>query len=122
MDIKEHVKTLIEIEIVKALNNAPDAIEKLVSAALSKEVDESTGRTENAWGKRVPYLDFLVGDEIRTATRSAVHKVVAEMNSAIEDQVRAKLSAEDFVGEFTKCVLKAATEDWRIRIAFEGDK
>jgi hypothetical protein len=61
MDLKAIIETTLKAEIVKALNSAPDAIEKLITAALTGEVGERTGSLKPDYHeKRVPYLDFLI--------------------------------------------------------------
>lgn len=71
------IKTLIETQIIQALSNAPEeAIEKLVKAALSKPVDDNGN--ERGYGSKMPYIDYLVGSEIRDAARRAVSKIVLE--------------------------------------------
>lgn len=118
--IETIVKTLIQTEIVKALNNAPEAIEKLVQAALSRPVDYA-GKVDG-YGAKTPYLDYLIGNEIRHAAEAAVRKVVAEHSDKIEAHVREGLSAESVVSAMTKAILRTTSEDWRIFVSFEKDK
>lgn len=115
-DINTMVKTMIEAEIVKALNSAPDAVEKLVKAALSKPVDEN-GKVDG-WGNKMPYLDYLVGNEIRNAATAAVRTVVAEQAPKIEAMVRAGLTSDSVVAAVTNSFVKAAENDWRIIVNF----
>lgn len=122
MDIKDHVKTIIEAEIIKGLNNAPEAIEKLVKAALSKPVDLHTGGDQGYYVHKVPYLDFLVGDEIRAAARAAVKQAVQDLIPTIEAEVRKGLTGEAMVQAIVKSFLKTAEADWRINVSFEADK
>jgi hypothetical protein len=118
--IETIVKTLIQTEVVKALNNAPDAIEKLVKAALSKPVD-SSGKFDS-YGSNMPYLDYLVGNEIRAATTAAVRTVLAEHRAEIEQQVREGLKAESVVSAMTKAIVGAAEHDYLIKVSFETQK
>lgn len=118
--IETIVKTLIQTEVVKALNNAPDAIEKLVKAALSRPVD-ITGKVDG-YGNKMPYLDYLVGNEIRAAAQDAVRKVIAEHASTIEAKVREGLSAESVVAAMTKAIVGAAEHDYLIKVSFEAQK
>ena len=120
-NIKAIIETTLKAEIVKALNSAPDAIEKLVTAAISQPVDSHTGST-GGYGSKVPYLDFLVGDEIRRAARDAVHEVFAAKADLVKEAVKRKFSADDMVEAFAKAVINASAQDWKITVKFEGDR
>lgn len=113
-DIQQMIKTTIETQVVLALNSVPEAIEKLVKAALSKPVDEN-GRFDGYRGT-MPYLDYLVGEEIRSAARGAVHKVIQEHVDSIEEEVRKVLSSDTVVAAVTKALVGAASEGWRIGV------
>jgi hypothetical protein len=115
--IRALVKTTIEAQIVKALNEGPELIEKLVKAALAKEVDPHSGKTDG-YGNRIPYIDYLVGHEIRFAAQAAVRKVVAEKADAIEAQVRAGLTDDKVVSAFAKAIVGATEKDWAIKVQF----
>ena len=110
------VKTLIETQVIKALNEAPEAIDKLVKAALAKPVDQHGD--SKGFHANTPYLEWLVGEEIRRAARSAVQKVVQEHAATIEAHVRTNLSSEAIASAITQAVLGAAAQDWQINVAF----
>lgn len=121
-NIQAMVKTIIEAQIIQALNEAPEAIDKLVKAALSKEVDGVSGKADGYYGNRTPYLDYLIGDEIRSATRSAVAKVIKELAPNIEGEVRKALTAETLVAAVAKSIVATAEQDWKISVKFESEK
>ena len=98
------IKGIIETQVIQALNSAPEAIEKLVKAALSKPVTD----TGDFKGYR--------------AARSATHKVIQEYAPRIEDEVRKGLSSESIVAALTKAIIGASDEDWRIKVSFAADK
>lgn len=114
------VKGIIETQVIQALNNAPDAIEKLVKAALSRPVDAS-GKYDG-YGNKMPYLDYMVGEEIRSAATAAVRKVILESSQLIEDEVRKGLSSETIVAAVVNSFVKTAEQDWRIDVKFEAKK
>ena len=119
-NIQDIIKATIETQVVLALNSVPEAIEKLVKAALSKPVDEN-GKFDG-YRNTMPYLDFIVGDEIRRASRDAVQRVVQERATEIENEVRKGLSSEAVVAAVTKSIVGAANDSWRIAVKFESDK
>lgn len=124
--IEATIKTLLETQIIQALNSAPDAIEKMVKAALSKPVD-SSGNVEGTsnyrgYGGTMPYLDWMVGNEIRDAARSAAKKVIQEQMPDIEAEVRRGLSSESIVAAITKSLVGTAEQEWRINVSFEAEK
>lgn len=120
-DISTLVKGLIETQVIKALNEAPEAIDKLVKAALSKPVDVTTGRSDG-YGQKAPYLDYLVGEEIRYAARAAASKVIQEKQDVIEGMIRTSLSSDVITSAITKAFLGASDQEWKIGVTFERDK
>lgn len=121
-DVDTIVKTLIQTQIIQALKTSDDAIDIMVQAALSKPVDESTGSPDRGYGKKIPFLEYLVGDCIRDATIHAVRKVLAESSDQIEASVRTGLNADSVVAAITKSLVKSVNEDWRINVSFEAEK
>lgn len=120
-DVSLIVKSIIETQIIQALNNSPDAIEKMVKAALSRPVDKS-GDPNSFSSNKVPFLEWLVGNEIRHAAQIAVGKIVKEQTSRIEAEVRKGLTAESVVSAVTKAFVRATDQDWRINVTFEAEK
>lgn len=120
------IKTLIETQVIQALNSAPEAIEKLVKAALSKPVDrngnDEGSRNFSYGGEKMPYLDWMVGQEVRDAARTAAATVIKEMMPNIEAEVRKGLSAESVVAAVTKSLIGTADQEWRISVKFEAEK
>ncbi len=122
-NIQEIVKGIIQTQIVQALNDAPEVIEKLVKASLSKPVDKN-GRVEgethySPYGGTMPYLDWMVGQEIRCAATNAVHRLMQEYAPKIEEEVRKGLNSDTVVAAVTKSFVTAAEQDWRINVKFE---
>lgn len=118
-NINEMIKGIIEAQVIQALNSAPEAIEKLVKAALSRPVDAS-GKYDG-YGNKMPYLDYMVGEEIRRAATDAVRKVVADSADKIEAEVRKGLNSESIVASMTKSFTQAASENWRINVSFDKE-
>jgi hypothetical protein len=120
------IKSLLETQIIQALNSAPEAIEKLVKAALSKPVDkqgnEEGSRNYHSYNGTMPYLDWMVGEEIRNAARKAAAKVIQERMPDIDAEVRKGLSSESIVAAVTKSLVGTAEQEWRINVSFEAEK
>lgn len=120
-NVSDIVKATIQAQIIAAFNQGPELIEKLVKAALASPVDPRSGRHEG-YGANTPYIDYLIGDEIRNATRNAVREVVKENSSAIEQAVRASLNSETVVASFSKAVIGAIDQDWRLEVNFKAEE
>lgn len=124
-DMKEMqalIKTMIQTQAVRALNDAPEAIEKLVRAAIEMPVDEHGRKPDGYYNesRAKPYLDFIIGDEIRNAARKAVKEVLAERAPQIEAAVRERLSDGEFVSVFSRAVIGAVTDNgWRLDVVFK---
>lgn len=123
MDVKAIIETTLKAEVVKALNAAPEAIEKLITAAISAEVGERSGSLKPDYHeKKVPYLDYLIGEELRRATRDAVHEVMAAQADEIKAAVKRKFTTDDIVDGFAKYLIDNASHDWRVEVKFKSDK
>jgi hypothetical protein len=120
--VETTIKTLIETQIIQALNNAPEAVEKMVKAAMSEPVDPRSGKNDGYSSHRVPYLEYMVGNEIRSAATEAARKVIQEKMPDIEAEVRKGLSSESLVAAVTKSLIGVAEQEWRISVKFEGEK
>lgn len=119
-DMQAMVKTIIETQVIKALNEAPEAIEKLVKAALAQPVDQNGDA--KGYGTKMPYLDWLVGEEIRAGARVATRKVITEHAATIESAVRGSLAQDDVAKAITRAVVGAADREWSIRVSFANEK
>lgn len=121
-NINAIIETTLKAEIIKALNAAPEAIEKLVKAALELPVNEHGSKPDQWTRTTMPYLDWLVGDEIRRAARMAVQEVVKANEPEIHAAVKRRMSADTIVDAFAKHLVKTADEDWKIEVKFEAEK
>lgn len=116
------IKALIETQVIQALNSAPEAIEKMVKAAMSEPVDPRSGSKDGYHStQRVPYLEYMVGEEIRSAARTAARKVILEKMPDIETHIRAGLSADSSVAAIAKSLVGVIDNDWRIEVKFEAE-
>jgi hypothetical protein len=121
MNVEEIVKTTLQAEILKALKAAPEAIEAMVKAAIEKPVDPDTGKP-TGYGNKVPYLEYIVGDALRTELYNAVQIEFASRRDEIRAAVKKRLADDDIADAVASSVLKVAAESWRISVKFEGDK
>jgi hypothetical protein len=122
MNIDQLVKTSLEAEIIKAFKEAPEAIDALVSACLQGEVDEYGGKANYNSRERMPYLTWLARDTVRTIARDAVKQHLAEITPRIQEQVKAALATEAIVDAFTREIIKATADEWRIDVQFKSEK
>jgi hypothetical protein len=116
-EIETLVRTTLQTKIISALKDAPEAIEAMIEAALSKPVDEHGGRP-TGYGTKVPYLEYLTGEIIRNAAAVAIRKVVADMEPQIDAAVRKRLTADDVAKALVETALGVTKEDWRLNITF----
>lgn len=120
--IKSLVETTLQTQIVKAFHEAPEAIDKLVLAALSQEVNEYGGKPDYHSRDKMPYLQYLVGDTIRGIAHQSVKTTIEERKGEIEEVVRSKIKSEDLVNAFMEKLLGVLNEDWRVKINFANEK
>lgn len=117
--IKNIITTTIQTKVIEALNDTPEAINKLIAAALNHPVDASTGQTNGYSYNKVNYIDWLIGNELRTAAAQIVREVVKEQGrEQLAALIRAKLSSEAVADAFTDAVLGVTDKDWDLNVQF----
>lgn len=122
--IKNIITTTIQTKVIEALNDTPEAVGKLIEAAVNRPVGQD-GRYSTSAYNTVPYIEWLVGDEIRTAAHQIVKDVLREYG---QDQlaaiIRSKLSADKIAEAFAESVVGAAGREWDISVQFRrnGDR
>lgn len=113
------IKALLQIKILSALKNAPEAIDAMVASALNKPVNLS-GRHEG-YGTKIPYLEYITGEVIREEARKAVIEVVEELKPQIKNEVRERLSSDTIIDSFCSALIGATKDAWRINVKFKKE-
>ncbi len=67
----------------------------------------------------MPYLTWLVSDQIRGVARSAVIEHVNGIAPQITEAVKSRLQAADIVDSFTKAIIGTTSHDWKIDVSFK---
>ena len=110
--IEQMLKTTIQTKVVEAFNSTPEMIDKLIEAALSKEVNSHGGKPDHYDRIKMPYLEWLVGQEIRNAARGAVQEYIKEHGDVIKAKVKDAVRRSDIGDELTKVFGEAMTRDY----------
>lgn len=100
-NIQEILNAAIQAKVIEALNDNDEAINKLVLASLSVNVDNFGEVSKSGWDNKTPYLEWLVGREIRRAAALAVEKYVTDNIDQIHAKIEAALLAD---GEISKTI------------------
>lgn len=118
VDVKALVQASIQTKIIEAFNETPEAIDQLVQAALKKEVDEHGNEPRYNSNKRMPYLEYLVGENIRNFATKAVLEAVRAREDDVCSAVKKALSTDDVVVAFAKSIVDATAKNWAIDVIF----
>lgn len=120
-DIEKLLKTTIQAKVVEAFNAAPEVIEKLVLAAFAKPVNEYGAPPSGYHDKKMPYLEWLVGDEIRKAARDCVVAYMQEHREQIHAKIREALQSADLVAPIAAQLEAAlsATGSWTVNLTVD---
>ncbi len=114
-DIEALLKASIQTKVIEALNSTPDMIEKLVEAAFHKPVNEH-GQKPTGYGRgseEMPYMEWLVGNEIRNAARSIVREYVANHQETIRKKIHEAIEGGDFASPIIKFFDKSMQDEFR---------
>lgn len=117
-DIEKLLKTTIQAKVVEAFNAAPEVIEKLIQAAFAKPVNEQGCQPSGYHDRKMPYLEWLVGDEIRKAARECVASYIQEHREQIHAKIREALQSADLVAPIAAQLEAAlgATGSWTVNL------
>ncbi len=117
-EVEAMVKTTIQAKIVQAFRDTPEAIDKLVEAALSKNVDEHGMKPDRYGRAEMPYLEWLVGDTIRHVARGAVVETIKAREPEIREAVVRAVSSDAIVDGLMKKILGTLDQDYKINVNF----
>ncbi|MCW0979398.1 hypothetical protein OK142_01135 [Agrobacterium sp. BT-220-3] len=117
-EIEALVQTTLQAQIIRAFKDAPEAIDALVKSALEMEVDQHGGKPDYHSRQKMPYLAWLVGDQIRNLARAAVIEAVDARREEIKSAVLKAVSAEKLVEGLTETILGTMSESYRMTINF----
>ncbi len=112
-DMKEMVLTTIKTQIIAAFNDSPEVVEKLVDAALRKEVNEYGHKPNGYRDERMPYLDYLVGEQIRNACHDIIKEYVNDYKPALRVQIETAIKEANFSSTLTDLLSGAIINDWQ---------
>ena len=121
-EIEALIKTTIQTKNIEAFNTAPEAIEKMVQAALSKEVNQNGSEPRSYSDQKMPWLDYAVGNEIRSATQECIRRYVGEHKDVLDQMVRKAIEKGDFAGPISKFFDQALTKDWNWTFEIKAEK
>lgn len=122
-DLEAMIRATIQTKVVEAFNSAPEMTEKLIRAALEQKVDQYGMKPEGYRREEaMPYLDWLVGNEIRKATQDAVREYVAEHKETIKAQIAKAIGVTDFAAAIGSRMANILAEDhrWSVEIKHES--
>ena len=119
-DIEEILRATIQTKVVEAFNTTPEVIDKLVEAALSKEVN-SYGSKPSAYDSRdkMPYMEWLVGEEIRKAVQQCVSDYVNANIETIKSRVQKSIMKADYGKSLADTVARVMSESYNWRVDFK---
>jgi hypothetical protein len=121
-DIEAILKATIQAKVIEAFNTAPDVVEKLVEAALSKEVDQH-GNKPDYTSKKMPYMEWLVGNEIRNAVCACVREYVEQNGDEIRARVKLAMESSDFIKPMADTIAEVLgkTYNWTVDLKIAKD-
>lgn len=112
-DIESILKATIQVKVIEAFNQVPEMIDKLVEAAMSKEVNEHGGKPSSYGDKKMPYMEWLVGEEIRKAITASVREYVSQHMKEISERVALSISKAEFGNALAGALTKILSDEWR---------
>ena len=114
-DIEDILKATIQVKVIEAFNSTPEMIEKLVCAALSKEVDQygEKPRQLSFGTTTMPYMEWLVGFELRNAASECGKEYIASHKDEIAERVNKSMESGDFITPMANVISNVLSEEYR---------
>lgn len=123
---KDIIEPIIQAEITKAIIEAMGpkqaVMQNAIAQVLNLQVD-SDGKPSNYNGR--PWIDWIVGNEIRAAAKAAIVEHLAEHASTIKKQLAAELAKKNspLVKQLVEGMVGAMTHPealkWRLDVSFD---
>ena len=123
-NIEELIKATIQTKVIEAFNTVPEAIDKLVESALRKDVDKWGSKPSGYGRDTMPFMEWLVGEEIRKAVQECVNEYIAEHKDSVKEKVRQSIAKADFGKSLSESVADVMSQsyNWRINLNIEKEK
>lgn len=112
-DIEAILRSTIQTKVIEAFNTTPDLVEKMVRAAFEKEVDQYGMRPERYGSEKMPWLEWLVGEEIRKAASEAIKSYVSQHQDEIRAKVSSAITNGDFGNKIGERIAEIMAEEYR---------
>lgn len=119
LNIEELLKSTIQTKVIEAFNTTPEMVDKLVEAALSKEVDKHGDKPSGYSRDKMPFMEWLVGEEIRKAVQKCVHEYVLEHEDTIKSKVKQSIAKADFGKSMADTVADVMSKSYNWKIDFK---
>lgn len=112
--IASAVNARVEAQVLAALSG-DEVIGRLVTAALTEQVDATNDRYDH---KKVPYLTKVLRDAIKAATAEAVQRLIAEELPAIEEEIRKALrrDVKKIAGQLANQLGEKAANSYGVKV------
>lgn len=124
-DVEEVIKATIQAKVIEAFNSSGDAIEKLIACAINKPVDaDSGGPVRSGYGTRqMPYMDWLVGNEIRRVIAECAREYVEEHRDELKAKVKQSIESGDYGTALSDAVMGVLSEryNWNVKLEVGKD-
>lgn len=124
-DIETLLKAAIQTKVIEAFNTTPEMVEKMVRAAFEKKVGEQGMPSTGRYGeKEMPFIDWLVGEEIRKAASEAVRDYMTQHREAVKAKVVDAMQKGDYGGAIGEQFAKVMEQEWNwsFHIKTKGDE
>lgn len=121
-DIEALIKTTIQTKVIEAFNQAPEMVEKMIEAAFSKEVNQHGGKPD-AWASdKMPWLEWLVGEQIRRAAQDVMKEYIQSNKHLIEDKVKRAVVGADFGVQIGGALGQVLAQDYNWTVELKVEK
>lgn len=122
--VEKIVQAQIGVEVAKVLGDKQGLLEALIAQTLSLKVDSQGAVNRYSSYNTTTYLQYLVGNVIRGAAKSAVEKYVSANAEKIEKAVATEMkkSTAPMVKAFMDCITESAKSAYRLTINVESTK
>ena len=116
-DIRSLIEASLKKKVLEAFNEGPELINKMMAAAIIDYEVDSYG-VKPKYGKGMPFIDYVIGEQIRHAMRQATREVIADQMEVLKAQISDRLTRGEFADAAVSAMLEKLSEEWSVSVEF----
>lgn len=123
--IKPAIDVHVKAAIAQALGKSDEIITKMVNSLMQQQVDSEGKPSSSSYGERQTWLDWAVGNAVRTVVNETLIKSIAEQEAKIREAIEAEMRKskspliQTLISSMASGIAKTLESGYRIEVNFK---